>query len=208
MSRSLSWVIAVAIAGACGGGTTLVDLWKDPVYPVRPLTNILVVNLGRDQATRRIWEDGFVRGLGERGVQAVPSYRLFPTELPDSAQIRAAVRRDGYDGVVATHRLAIGRRVTWVHGYIRVRPAIGYGSWVQHYWTYWAGVQAAGDAETDRVARVQTDVWLTTDGGELVWTGTTRTLNPASPGAATREIVGTIVRELAKQGVIPGKRHS
>jgi hypothetical protein len=54
------------------------------------LHKVLVVGVQKDQGRRRVWEDGMVAALTHEGVQATPSYQVFPDKAPG----RGAAGRD------------------------------------------------------------------------------------------------------------------
>ncbi len=196
--------LGVALAALAIGctSTSLVDLWKNPDYPRRPLQRLLVVTVGKEPASRRIWEDGFVAELRHHGVDAVASYQLFPKADPDTAELLTAVRRRGFDGVLMAHRQSVTNEATWVPGYVTVRPARLAGPWLRHYAMYYYRAYAPGYVEVNRVVRYEIDVWMTGGDGQLVWSATTASLNPASSKQVNREIADQIVPQLLRTGVV------
>src|SRR5215471_3259413 len=77
-------IAGVLAAGlfACGTSTQLVNVWRDPEYPSRPLHDVLVMQMSRDPAHRRLWEDEFTYELKHHGVHATPSYRIWAMRSP------------------------------------------------------------------------------------------------------------------------------
>ncbi len=196
-------VLAAAGLAGCAAPAQLVDLWRDPEYSARPMTRVFVVALKRDEARRRLWEDGFVRELARRGVAATPSYRDFPQAFPDTAQVVEAVHQGGYDGVIVTVKLPTETQHTYVPGYVASEPVTRYNPWWATYRTYWVEVYRPGYVETEKVVRHRTDVWSTAgEKGHLVWTGTSEVFDPTSSQAVNHYIVTLVVPELAKQGII------
>lgn len=201
--RALTAALILGTASGCSS-SKLVNLWKDPERPRRPLANVLVVTLKRAPVARRLWEDTFKGALDDAGVRATPSYELFPAALPDTQQVADAVRKRGYDGVIVVHRLPSETHVQYVPGYATARPVHMGGRWPGVYHTYYVEVHRPGYREVQKVVRYQVDVWNTDEGGRLVWAGTTETLNPGKRGQVRREITKLIVPELAHKGVIGG----
>ena len=57
--------------------------------------------------------------------------------------------------------------------------------------------------EKEKLAQVETNFYSTAKpDGELVWTGTTNTLDANSPIKVIRELVKIVIKELEKQSVI------
>jgi hypothetical protein len=199
--------IAAALAAfglsACAASSQLVNEWKDPEFPTRPMTDVLVVRMAKDEATRRLWEDEMTTQLNRHGVKATPSYREFPNGLPeDKQQIMDDVRRSGYDGVIMTANLPTQVRSQYVPGYVSTVPVTRYNPWYDAYVTHWRDVYHTGYVEKERVVRQNTEVWDTQDQGHLVWTATSETFDPASRSDVSRHIAKKIVPELLDQRVI------
>jgi hypothetical protein len=197
--RLLPLLLVAAIA--CSS-TTLVNLWKDPTLPQQPLRNVLVVTLRKDPVSRRLWEDGFVASMRRHGVTATPSYQLFPSAPPDTTSLAEAVRGRGYDALLIAHELSASTETRYVPGYLTAQPVSYISPWTGHYYTYYARVYAPGYVENNLVVRYEADVLMTGNGGRLIWTGTTESVNPASSRSVTREIAHAIVPELVKSGVL------
>jgi hypothetical protein len=199
----LAGCAAAAILGGCSGsGTQLVNMWRDPTASATPLHRVLVVAVRNDPVKRRIWEDGFVAGLAKHGVEATPSYQLFPNAVPDTDAVVGAVREHNFDGVLVTHRLPTTTQQTYVPGYSRLEPVWVRSRWYGTYHAYWQEVHEPGYVETDQVVRNQVDVWNTADDGRLIWSGTTESINPGSSAEVNSAITKLIVPELLAQGVI------
>jgi hypothetical protein len=203
----IALVVGILAAGIFGcSSAQLVNVWKNPEQPTATLTNMLVITMKRDAAIRRLWEDSFVNALRVHGVSATPSYELFPTELPDTQQVVAAVHDNGYDGVIITTRLPHKTTSQYMPGYITQVPVYGYDPWYNTYSMYYRDVYQPGYFATDTIIRYRTDVMDTKDKGELVWTATSEVIDPTSSQAVDHEITEMIIPELAKQGVIPRKK--
>jgi hypothetical protein len=194
-------MVALLAASACSS-TSLVNMWKDPSYPRQPLRNVLVVTLRKDAASRRIWEDGFVSALKAHGVTATPSYQLFPNADPDTTQLTDLVAHRGFDAVLVAHRTGVDTQVTYVPGYRTDVPYPGVSPWTGHYFFYYQRIYAPGYVEADRVVRYETDVWMTANGGRLVWSGVTESFNPSSTQDVNHEIASDIVPELVRQRIM------
>ena len=198
----LAGFLAVLGAG-CGSSHQLMNMWKDPEYPRRPLTKVLVVTMKRDDAVRRLWEDDFVQALQDKGISAEPSYRLFANAYPDTQQIARAVRERGYDGVIVTRRLPNRTQTEYVPGYVQQQPVTVYNPWLNVFYSDYVDVWEPGYTETSQVVRHKTDVWSTGPEGRLVWTGTSEVIDPASSAQVSGYIAGMVVPELEKKHVIP-----
>lgn len=196
------WLVTLAVTITACAGSELVNLWKDPVYPEKPMTNMLVIALEQDPARRRMWEDRFATQLVKRGVTPTASYRLFEA-LPDTQQVIDAVRDKSFDGVLVTRKLQTQAETRYVPGYTTTEPVTVRSPWSGWYGTYYQDVHHPGYAETDSVVSYETHVWSTKNGGRMVWAGTSQTVNPSSSEEVNREISKLIVPELSHKRVIP-----
>jgi hypothetical protein len=201
---TVAGLVAAGLAAACTS-TSLVNMWRDPGYPQQPLSRILVVTLRKDAVSRRIWEDGFVAALKRHGIDATPSYDLFPRTDPDTTDLLNAVRRRGFDGVLMAHRESATTRTTYVRGYVAVRPVWYRGPWIRHYALFYQRIYSPGYVEINRVVRYEVDVWMTAGDGRLVWSGITASLNPTSSSQVNKEIADQIVPQLLRTGIVTGR---
>src|SRR5208283_4069929 len=104
----------------------LTNTWKDPSYNSGPMTNMIVIAVKKNPLHRRLWEDGFAAEFAKHGVAVTPSYRLWPNDLPDTADVVAEVRKDNYDGVLIVSRMATEYSTTDVPGYATKTPVVTY----------------------------------------------------------------------------------
>ncbi len=197
----LPLVVALLLTGCAAGG--LVNMWRDPAYPKSPLRKVFVIAVKHDLTQRRIMEDAFVAALDKRGVSARPSYRQFSNALPDTAQVANAVKETGYDGVLVASKLDTQTSTAYVPGYTTTEARTTFNRWTGRYQTYYTQVERPGYTETAEHVRHRVDLWSTEGDGRLVWTATGHSINPTSSDQVNREIVGEIVPELVRQGMIP-----
>ncbi|MGH7591558.1 MAG: hypothetical protein ACREL2_08970, partial [Gemmatimonadales bacterium] len=167
---------------------------------------VLVVSMARSQGIRRIWEDGVATALQAHGVSVTPSYTLYPADLPDLDAMDATIRSRGFDGIVLTHPAEIDTQVTVIQGKTVVRQERVYNKWSGHYVTVRREVRQPDSVVLNRSVQIDVDVWMVADSIRMIWTGTTRTVNPSSITASNQAIVKAIVPRLAKEGVIPPVR--
>jgi hypothetical protein len=80
--------------------TTKFNIWKDETYQGRP-EKILVINTFQNPATRRLFEDEFVKALKDYKVDAVVSYTFMPDPIvSDKGTIAAQAKKVGADAVL------------------------------------------------------------------------------------------------------------
>jgi hypothetical protein len=198
---SLAPFIAAMIFFSCTS-TRLSNVWRDTSYNSGPMTNILVIAVKKDATRRRIWEDGFSVELARHNVTVTPSYRLFPTELPDTNQVVEAVKDKNFDGVLVVSRLAAEKNSTYVPGYTTTKPVYHYSQLQREYFLHYEEEYHPGYTDSTRIVQHEVNVWTTKDGGRMIWSGTGQVLDPGSSTAVNNEIVNLIIPELVKDNVL------
>jgi hypothetical protein len=205
--RSLpSVVVAVIVVSLAGcSKTNLTQLWKNPEAPPTPLGNVLVVALDREADLRRLWESSIAAEFQAQGVPARPSYQLFPASLPDSQQVVVVANRDGYDGVVVTHRLSLTATGSFDSDYAKTAPAGSASYWRGWYHTHYLSATQDPPSKVEE-ARFQIDVVGATGAGTLAWTGSTTPVDPANEEKVRIEVCGELVSELVRQGIVAKRK--
>jgi hypothetical protein len=198
----LGAVSLLALSGCIS--TALVEHWRDATYTGPPLHKVLVVGVQKDGGRRRIWEDGMVAALSREGLQATPSYRVYPDKAPSADELA--------DGVLATHFVDASKSYYWSEfgpypGYAPYGP-FGFG-WRHRYFGYWDWAYSPGYVDVQQRADYQTDVFVVdAAGGKLIWTGITRSVDLSSAAGVTDEISRVLVPELGREGILSGpSRH-
>ncbi len=212
LTRALVGVGLVMIAGAVAAitlisgcaSTQLVNVWKDPAYQAAPLKKIMVIAMRKDQLRRRMWEDNLVSALKEDkvGTMAIPSYQLFPNDIPDTLAIEEKTQKEGFDGVLVVSRVQSSKIKTNVPGYVAEEPVTVYRRRWGTYATRWETVYHPGYTEVQRVFSVRTDLLLPAEEGRLVWSATSKDINPGSPQQFRSSVADLVMAKLAKEGLI------
>src|SRR5882724_5129813 len=134
LGRAAAIGAVLALGCSTSTPTEITNVWRDPSYAAGPMKNMIIFG-GRLNATnRRSLEDGFVSALSSRGVHATASYTLFPDALPRQDQARAALQRNGIDGVLVASMRGKTEQPTLVPG-----AYAGGGFWDGYYGPGWGG---------------------------------------------------------------------
>ncbi len=195
-------LLVVAFAG-CATGTKISEHWRDPSWKAAPLGNVYVVAIRKEAVRRRMWEDGFVAQLKERGVQATPSYAQFPDAAPDTQQVIDAVSAGGYDGVLVSLRLPNTQEqrevlpTTTRVAETRRNPYTGF------YYTAYRDVYTPGYTETDEIRRYQTDVYATKNGGSLIWSASVQSYDPIDAALVKAVVEKKVLPQATKDRIFP-----
>lgn len=184
----------------------LVDTWHDPLFKGPPLKKMLIIAVRKDPAKRRIWEDAFTSELTKHGVDATPSYNLFPDVPPDTDQVIATLQADRFNGILTVFRLPTEMTSQRIPGYTTTeqdeRYTPYYGPYWRRYRTYYREIEHPGYIDTQSVDVRAIDVTTTGTGGKLIWSATSRTPDPGSVTDVQRDIVSLVLAELQRRKVI------
>ncbi len=198
--RRLS-VLAIAIAAAagvaaCGTKTAVTQVWSAQLPPsIGPMRKIVVMATRMDEANRRVMEDSLSAALTEHGVEGIPSYRLFPDKLPDRDQAKAAVDAIGADGILTANFKGIREQLSYSPGYYAG------GFWGGYYGAGYG--YSGGYAYTDEIVNLETTLWDTRAGDQVVWAALTNTTNPSSGRDFVKSVTKKVIPELAAAHFIP-----
>lgn len=199
----LGAALAIGSLAGCGASTNLTDMWRDPAYNAPPMQDVLVLSMRRNPAMRRAWEDGFVKEMSEHNIQATPSYRMFPDQLPDTGAVMSAVRDQGFDGLLINYPAGRDVERRYVPGYVTTQPVTYRSPWTGYYYTRWRSVYEPGYVTDDQLVYNEVQLWdVRGEDDQLIWTGTTETVNPTSSRDVNKEIGEVIVPELVSQGIL------
>jgi hypothetical protein len=108
--RKFLWssIVAVSILSTACAATKFTTVWKDEIYEGHP-AKIMVIGMTKIPATRRLFEDEFVKELKNHDTDAIASYYVLPDRsLTDKAAINAKAKQMGADAVLITK--PVGRR--------------------------------------------------------------------------------------------------
>jgi len=198
---SLLSVVALSSAKS----SRLAFAWKNPQYSGGSFKNILVLAMNGQASGRAEFEDRMVAEITRPGVQAVPSYSLLPR--PESTpiemdQLRSVVREQGFDAVAVSRLVKYDKSVTYVPG--QAYPLYPYyGTFYGYYGALYPVVYSPGYLQTDTTAQIETNFYSTAKpDGELVWTGTSTTVNPHSVSKAIGDVVKLVVQQLVKESIL------
>lgn len=194
MSRRTFVAVASLVLAACVS-TSLRDSWYDTAYRGGPFRKLLVLGVSGNISERRTFEDLMAARLAATGIEAIPAYRYLPEggKVPE-AQLDAAMRASGADGLLMTRIRAIDRR-TSVSTSLAPVPAFG---WYGLY-SHWYPVTEVRQYD---IATVETSLFAA-DGKRVVWSGMTETYQPTSVAKDAPGFAEIIVKALQQRGLVP-----
>lgn len=199
-------VLAVLVlVGACAS-TTLQSEWRDPAYTAGPFKKIFVIGLSaRDVTARRVFEDVMVSKLTSAGVQAVPEWQYLKGEgqAPEGV-VASAVDSTGADAVLMARLVAIDKQID-VSPVVVPGPAYGPYGWYGPYAGWYSGWYALPQVRQYDVVYVETTLFDQKT-KRLVWSATSKTVDPASVQQEAPGFADTIIAAMQKAGLLPAAK--
>ena len=206
MRKVLTSVVAawlIFLMASCSS-VQLTKVWMDPSYDSPPLQKIMIIAFRSDEIERRMWEDAMVNAVGEQktATSAVPSYRFFPHQVPPPDSVEIAVKDQNFDGVLVVAEVVFDTLTHQGPGYTTTEKVVENRN--RTYVTRYKEVYHPGQIDTAMIVSVQTDLFLPqTDGGQLVWSGTSESIDLQSPEVFRADVAGAVAKQLSKAGLIP-----
>lgn len=194
----LTVFIAAAITG-CGPSTQIVKSWQEPNATLnRNASNkVLVIALVKDETSRRVIEDELVKRIGSN---ATSSYTFVTTDLLKEAsdeKLSQKLKQDKYYYVLLMRLADVEKETSYVPG-----TTTGYYGGYGRYYGYGAGMYSTpGYYTTDKNYFIETTVY-SVDPDKLLWTGTTKTVNPSKIEKTVNEIADVVSEKMTKDGFL------
>lgn len=187
-------VLVTAILVSCGPSTKIEKSWMEPGASVTmgPDNKTLVVALVKDETSRRVIEDQLTKRLG---ANAVSSYTILTDASEEALKQKLT---DGKFTHVLLMRLADVEKET---SYVPGTTTAFYGGYGRYY-GYGAGMYSTpGYYTTDKNYFVESTVY-TVNPDKLVWTGTTKTVNPSKIEKTVNDIADIVSEKMKKDGFL------
>jgi hypothetical protein len=198
MSRLFLLVVGAVALASCRSPFT--NVWEDPDWQGPPLRHVLVVGKDADAATRRAYEDALSARLEAIGIEAEPSYRTVPDDQITPDAIGRGIAAGGQDGLIGARLVGVDERARYLPGVRRSTV----GTTRHTGWRTWDGFAEPGTWRIDRIARIETQVWVLAGEGTMIWAGSSEAVNPRDIPAVAGRLADDTVSALQKAGILSG----
>ena len=203
MRRILVATVMVAFAaGTVVYGAKFKSTWKAPDVDRLNFAGkkVAAVVISEDQNLQISAEEELARQLTAHGVQGVPSYRLVPREvLRDKAKIREWFQQSSTDGLVVIRVVSADKEISYT-------PDLWVTSMYASPWDYyaygWSTAIGGINRREDLVVTIETLVY-NVPMSTLVWAGVSETTTPKGAQKLVKELIGSVVSEMRKEGLVP-----
>lgn len=163
--------------------------WKDPSFSRGPYAKILVIGIFRQGAGRNLYEDIFAQQLKKRGMEAIPSHLVFPSDAQLTKDVIVQkVQEMAVDSVLLT----------------RLVDSVSYQDMPGYYYNYWDYTQASNAFIIQaQIGYLETNFYdAKTE--KLVWSGSSTTqVGFESDERVVRSATGAIAKKMAEEQLIP-----
>ena len=204
---SLVFALVLTCASfAAAKSTKLVASWKNPEYSGAAFHRILVLGMSPNPGVRADFEDALSKLVAGPGVETIPGNTILlrpeGTKL-DISYLREQVKAFKIDAVIVSRLVKVSRETTYIPGSAYVVPYPYYHSFYGYYGAVYPVVYSPDYLSHETTVRVETNVYATNSiEGDLVWTGTSDTFNPASAHKVIDGLSKLLVKELRKEAVL------
>lgn len=197
----LAVVIGVTLV-SCGPSTKIVKSWREPASTVSSAadTKTLTIALVKDETSRRVIEDLLVKRLNDK---AVASYTLLSSEALQQASedvLNQKLAEGKFTHILLMRLADVEKETSYVPG-----TTTGYYGGYGRYYGYGAGMYSSpGYYTTDKNYFVETMVY-SVNPNKLLWSGTTKTVNPSKMEKTVNEIADVVSERMKKDGFLLNK---
>jgi hypothetical protein len=197
--KKFLFVFALVGMIACSPSTQIVKSWRDPGSVVSASGNqkVLVIGLVKDEGSRRIVEDNLVNKLNGKGVA---SYKIITDQMVKAAKedaLNQQLSQGGFTHILMVRLADVEKETSYVPG-----TTTGYYGGYGRYYGYGAGMYSTpGYYTTDKNYMVETTIYSVTP-DKLLWTGTTKTVNPTKMDQTINDIAVAVTDQMKKDGFL------
>lgn len=193
MKTLILFLAVIATVFSCAPATKIQKSWMEPGTKItRDSANkVIIVALVKDEISRRVIEDELEKRIK---ATSVPSYRFLTTEMIKVASDEALnkmITKENFTHVLLMRLADIEKETSYVPG----TTTAYYGGWGSYYGYGAAMYSSPGYYTTDNNYFIETTVY-SVNPNKLLWTGTTKTVNPSNLEKAVDQIADAVVAKM------------
>src|SRR6187200_1948611 len=200
MKNLLLSLIVISSFACCSPSTEITKSWVEPGASVSKSTasKSLVIALVKDETSRRVIEDELVKRLN---ASAVASYNILTPDIlkaADDAFLNQQLAQGQYTHILLMRLADVEKETSYVPGSTNMGYYGGYG----RYYGYGAGYYSSpGYYTEDKNYFIETTIY-SVNPNKLLWTGTSKTVNPTKINKTVNEIADAVVAKMKKDGFL------
>jgi hypothetical protein len=199
MKNLILSILVVSTFASCSPSTEIVKTWQEPGATVSagPENKALIIAMVKDETSRRVIEDELIKRFNS---SAVASYKILTPEMlkaADEVALGQMVTQGQYTHILLMRLADVEKETTYVPGTTTAYYG-GYG----RYYGYGASMYSTpGYYTTDKNYFVETTIY-SVNPNKLLWTGTTKTVNPSKIDKAVSEIADVVSAKMKENGFL------
>ena len=192
-------LFVIGTIASCSPSTKIEKSWIEPGASVTPNqeNKTLVIGLVKDETSRRVIEDELVKRLKS---PAVPSYTVLSSETLKAGTDEAlnqVITKEKFTHILLMRLADVEKETSYVPG-----TTTGFYGGYGRYYGYGAGMYSTpGYYTTDKNYFIETAVYSVTP-NKLLWTGTTKTVNPDKVNIAVNQIADVVTAKMKQDGFL------
>jgi hypothetical protein len=181
-------LLATAALAGCATTTKVTSSWKDPAAAKAKVEKVLVVGLVPEESVRRNLEETLAKELRQKGAQALPSAQFIQEGSSLTREkVKQVVEGNDFDSVLVAQYQGTERKFEYVPG-----------TYEDYFGYMYPTVYRPGYTRETREVKLESRLFHAENGGKMVWSATTSTVDPTSAGKAIPEVAKKIVDRLDK----------
>ena len=198
--------VVVCVASLSCGSTKMVGVWGDPDFQGTPGPKILVIGLGENEPRVKLFEAAMAGEINKKKATAIPGSSIFAVGAPiDTTGGRRYVTENKIDLISVTRVVGISKELEFTPPTTYYTPVAAYHGFYPYYYTAYAAVSTPGYLREYKVFTVETNVYSTKT-EQLVWSGSSQTVDPASLNQAMGDVAFTLVNAMSRSGLFGTKK--
>jgi hypothetical protein len=202
MKKSVGMFLVLLLLSSLTGcaSVSLQDSWKDPGATTKQYRKLLIVGLAEKAQMRQVFEEVFASEAVKKGVVGIASYTITGVDTkPSRESLEKAVKKSGADAVVTTRLVGYKKDSDVRTGFVLTSHGTTamYGVPV----SYATFVHQPVEVTTSTKAAIETNLF-DAETGLMVWSVTTRAVDPEGIITITRDVADIAIKALAKDGLL------
>jgi hypothetical protein len=200
-------IVLLAIPLVTAKSSKMIMSWKNPNYSARKFHHVLALGLSDKTGVRANFEDALAAQLAAAGVEAIPGNNILLR--PEGTQfdlnyLKTQIRENQIDAVVVSRLIKVENTVTYIPGSAYVAPFPYYNSFYGYYGAVYPVVYSPDYLRKEKKVRIETNLYLiSSEEGELAWTGVTDTFNPSNVQKSINGLVKLVVKQMQSDEALP-----
>jgi hypothetical protein len=196
--KHLFLLVLVTVAFiSCGPSTKIEKSWVEPgaTMSQSPDTKTLVIAMMKDETSRRVVEDLLVKRIKGKAEASYPFLTNESLKEHNQEFLDQKIKEGKFTHLLMVRLADIEKETSYV-------PGTSYYGGYGRYYGYGGGFYGSpGYYTTDKNYMVETTIY-SINPDKLLWTGTTKTVNPGKMDKAVNEIADAVVEKMKKDGFL------